>query len=546
MNKKKILLTAALTATIALAVKAQPTQYSWYTNLTSSNTFTAGKLVVYRIGEIVDTNYNIANVRQQPAFIDEYDPVLTNQTNPLLEVALPTNDPNNTMFANAHAGSEGQGFTRSADRQFLTMTGYTSPINIAAGTPSSATNADGTGVFNRGFGLLDNNGNFAVAYSSQFWYGIQPGLSQNNPRGICTDGTNSYWGGGTLAGTQTGGFEETGTLFFNNTVSGEPELVQDIVNSSYYTVIIDNVLYMTAKNEAGGASANGIYNFVDTPDNGGGAVPLPWLPGGVQHIVNTNLFLNFGATYANVLTFDMNRAGTIVYAADNTAGIVKFTNNGAGTWSSPYAFGATNLGTTKQSKKAQGCFGIAVDFSGTSPVIYATTMEQGDGNNTCSNRLIRVVDTGNPGTNMAAQTLVQAGGINEVIRGVAFAPDLTPAIISDPVNVTATIGGDASFTVGVQSVTNVTYQWQQNGVNLSTGTSSTISLSGLTTNMSGDGYQCIVSNAYGSVTSAPPVILTVIPPTPPSLSNGIVQLTNYVGDTVGMSVNPAGTPPFTY
>ena len=44
---------------------------------------------------------------------------------------------------------------------------------------------------------------------------------------------------------------------------------------------------MTAKNEAGGASANGIYNFVDTPDNGGLPVPLPWLPGGVQHVVNT-------------------------------------------------------------------------------------------------------------------------------------------------------------------------------------------------------------------------------------------------------------------
>ena len=552
MNNKKIMIAAGVAALLALNAKAQTypppfNQYSWSTNLTASNTFTPGKIVVLRAGEINDTNFNITNVRQQPAFLEEYDPATTNQTSPILSVALPTNDVNNTLFVNAHAGSEGQGFTRSADRQFLTFTGYTSPMNVPAGTPSSATNADGTGVFNRGIGLLDSYGNYAVVYSSQFWYGIQPGITQNNPRGVCTDGTDSYWGAGTIAGTQSSaGFTETGTLFYNTSVSSDPELVQDIVNSSYYTKIINNVLYMTAKNEAGGASANGIYNFVDTPDNGGAPVPLPWLPGGVQHVVNTNLFLNFGSTYSKVLAFDMNLAGTIAYAADNTKGIVKFTNNG-GSWSSAYVFGATNLGTSSQPSGGQGCFGITVDFSGANPVIYATTMEEGDGNNTCSNRLIRIVDTGSPGTNMVAETLVQAGGINEVLRGVAFAPDLTPAITSEPASVTVATGGSASFTVGVQSVTNVTYQWQQNGTNVSPGgTSATLSFSSLTTNSSGNSYVVIVTSAYGSVTSAPPAILTVLPPTLPSYTNTVADVTNYVGDIVHLSVSPGGTPPFTY
>jgi hypothetical protein len=552
MKNSKMIIAASVAALLVLGAEAQTfpppfNQYTFATNLTTSNAFTAGKIVVLRAGEMNDTNFNIANVRQQPAFLEEYDPAITNQTSPILSVALPTNDVNNTLFVNAHAGSEGQGFTRSADRQFLTFTGYTSPMNIPAGTPSSATNADGTGVFNRGIGLLDTYGNYAVIFSSQFWYGIQPGITQNNPRGVCTDGTNSYWGAGTIAGSQTGGFTETGTLFFNGSISGQPELVQDVVNSSYFTKIINNTLYMTAKNEAGGASANGIYNFVDTPDNGGAPVPLPWLPGGVQHIVNTNLFLNFGSSFGNVLAFDMNQAGTIVYAADNTAGIVKFTNNGAGTWSSPYTFGATNLGTTAQTKKAQGCFGITVDFSGPNPIIYATTMEQGDGNNTCSNRLISIVDTGNPGTNVVAQTLVQAGGINEVLRGVAFAPDLRPEITSEPASVTVGTGESASFTVGVQSITNVTYQWQQNGTNVSPGgTSATLSFSSLTTNSSGNSYAVIVTSPYGSVTSAPPAILTVLPPTLPSYTNAVAHVTNFVGDIVHLSVSPGGTPPFTY
>ena len=541
MNNKKIFLKAGLAILLAVSARAQT-----FTNLTSSNNFTPGKLVVFRLGEIADTNFNIANVRQQPAFIDEYDPAITNQGAPLLSVALPTNDPVNSLFVNAHAGSEGQGFTRSADRQFLTMTGYTSPINIAEGTPSSATNADGTGVFNRGFGLLDNSGNFAVIYSSQFWYGIQPGITQNNPRGIATDGTNSYWGGGTIAGSQSGGFEETGTLFYNSVEEGDPQVVQATVNSTYYDKIVNNVLYFVAHNEAGGATVNGIFNFVDTPDNGGAPVPLPWLPGGVDHIVVTNLFLNFGNTYTNVLAFDMNQAGTLVYTADTTYGIVKYTNNGAGTWSSTYYFSSTNLGTTKQSKKSQGCFGIAVDFSGANPVIYATTMEEGDGANTCSNRLISIVDTGNPGTNLVAQTLVQAGGINEVLRGVAFAPDLRPAITSEPANVATTNHGTANFNIQDQCVTGVSYQWLQNGAVLGGQTSSALALNNLSTNFNGFTYACVVSNQYGAVTSSPALLTVTFVAEAPSLTNGVANVTNFVGDTALLSVSPGGDAPFTY
>jgi hypothetical protein len=562
MNLKNILITTLLTSALALGARAQsfPPPFNGFaspTNMTGSNTFTPGKIVVYRIGEIQDTNFNIASVRQQPAFIEEWDTTTNNQSSPLLSIALPTNDPNNTIFVNAHAGSEGQGFTRSADRQYLTMTGYTSPINIALGTPSSATNSQGYGAFSKGFGLLDNFGNFGVAYGpngnseGQEWYGIVPGIGQNNPRGICTDGTNSYWGAGTVAGAAQGGqFVETGTLYYNTSVGGDPELVQSIVDSSYYTKIINNVLYMVCQNETNGATANGIFNFVDLPppDGTGNPVPLPWLPGSpYQHIVTTNLFLNFGSTYSKILTFDMNDAGTIVYAADNKYGIVKFTNNGSGTWSSPYIFSTTNIGTTKQPAAAQGCFGILVDFSGANPIIYATTMEEGDGKNTCSNRLIRVVDNGNPGTNMVAQTLVQAGGINEVLRGVAFAPDLRPAILSDPANVATTNGGSAIFSVTAQAVTQIYYQWQTNGVNVSGQTNPTLTLSSLTTNNNGEQIQCIVTNLYGAVTSAPPALLTVTRlPVPPSLTNGIINLTNYVGDTVQISVNPAGDSPFTY
>jgi len=120
---------------------------------------------------------------------------------------------------------------------------------------------------------------------------------------------------------------------------------------------------------------------------------------------------------------------TLAYGADETYGIVKFTNN-AGTWvQAPYYFNSTNLGTFQQPAAQQGCFGICVDFSGTNPVIYATTMEAGaltTGNkqgNANANRLLRIVDTGlAPGTNLVAITLATATTTNEAFRGIDFTP----------------------------------------------------------------------------------------------------------------------------
>jgi hypothetical protein len=106
---KKIIVMSGLMALVALAIPAQNT------NLV----LLPGKLAVFRGGDGVFTFSD----RRFPAFIDEYDPAITNQTGPMLTVALPTNGVN-SMWFNLHAGSEGQGITRSADRQFIAVTGY--------------------------------------------------------------------------------------------------------------------------------------------------------------------------------------------------------------------------------------------------------------------------------------------------------------------------------------------------------------------------------------------------------------------------------------
>jgi hypothetical protein len=420
-------------------------------------------------------------------------------------------------------------------------------LNSIPGTPSSATNSSGQG-YSRGFGVIDAYTNLDLVYASDDWFGLQPGITQNNPRGIATDGSNDFWGCGTIAGTQTGGFVETGTLYSDG--GGQPFDVQSIVNSGYSMKIINGVLYMVAKNETGGAQNNGVYDFVDFPINGGALVPLPYAPGNAAHVLETNLFLNFGSTYSSILTFDMNLSGTIAYAADETYGIVKFVNSG-GTWASPYIFNSTNLGTSSQPKGATGCFGIAVDFSGTNPVIYATTTEEGDGKNVCSNRLIAVVDSGNPGANLVAQTLAVAHGTNEVFRGVDFTPDLTPLITAQPAGLSTTTNETATFNVGVASAFPLNFQWQINDTNavdnsnISGATNSTLMIASCGLTNAGN-YFVIVSNQYGVVTSQVANLIVSAVAVPPVITNAVAYVTNIVGNNQAFSISPGGTPPFAY
>ena len=505
-------------------------------------TLLPGNVAVFKGGD-GSTTYSISKSKVQPCFIVVYDPNATNQASPLLSVPLPTNGPN-AIWINAHAGSEGGGISRTTTREFLALEGYTGNITAPNGPkPSANTNVT------RGFGTLDAFGNVTVLYSDLAnWFGLPPGVTQNNPTGIAsTDGTN-FWGTGNVTGTSV---EASGTLFYNASVSTAPIEIQNLLQGAGEARIINGTLYVVA-NTSKGAQFNGVYNFVD-PNNNSALVPLPYdpnVPDPIQHVVQTNLFINWGNTFANVFNFDMNPEGTIAYGADQTFGIVKFTNN-AGVWSqAPYFFSTNNIGTTNQPAGQGGCFGICVDFSGTNPVIYATTMEFRDQTvgNPNGNRLIRIVDSGDPGTNMVAETLATAATTNENFRGVDFTPDLRPLITLPPSNVSTTNGGSATFTVVADSVFPLGYQWLQNGTNLSGQTNTSVTFNGLTTNFNGFTYQCIVSNQYGVVTSAPPALLAVtFIAHPPVITNAVANLTNFVGNNETFAaITPTGTEPFSY
>ncbi len=305
----KLITSTGLALLVALGAQAQSTNV----------VIPPGNLAVFKGGDNTGI-YNLSFARSQPCFVQVYDPDTTNQATPVVSIPLPTNAPNGS-FINDHAGSEGGGISRAINREFLALEGYTGNIlSPTAAKPSS----DPT--VSRGFGTLDAFGTEHVIYSDLAnWFGLPPGVTQNNPTGIATtDGTN-FWGTGNVAGSST---EATGTLFFNGDYTpyaGAPEELQNYIQAAAEARIINGTLYIVVP-------GGGVYNFLD-PFNNDTVVPLPFdpnVPNPVEHIVLTNLFINWGSTYKNIANFDMNPAGTIAYGADQRYGIVKFVNtNGA-------------------------------------------------------------------------------------------------------------------------------------------------------------------------------------------------------------------------
>jgi hypothetical protein len=162
--------------------------------------------------------------------------------------------------------------------------------------------------------------------------------------------------------------------------------------------------------------------------------------------------------------------------------------------------------------------------------------------------LITFVDTGsNPGTNLVAQTLAIAATTNEFFGGIDSTPDLRPLITSNPANYATTNGGSAPFSVTAQSDYSLSYQWLQNGTNLNTVTNTTLILTNLNTTFSNSTYQCIVTNNYGAVTSAPAILIVTVSPVVPVITSGTNSVTGYVDSgTTFTAVSATGTQPFSY
>ena len=119
-----------------------------------------------------------------------------------------------------------------------------------------------------------------------------------------------------------------------------------------------------------------------------------------------------------------------------------------------------------------------------------------------------------------------------------------PVISGQPSNEVVVAGATAQFTVGASSYFPMSYQWYFNQTNpiVSPAAFATLMLPNVTTNAAG-AYSVVIANAYGSVTSS---VATLTVEVPPSVPNGLGNLTVSSGGNASFSVSAGGSGPLTY
>jgi hypothetical protein len=359
-----------------------------YAGNVSGAPFTAGNLAVLRIGDGTETLGSSGN----SVFIDQFT------TNGTLAGSLAIPDhATNALIISGSASSEGA-LTRSADGRLLVIGGY----HIALTNNSSSLPGSSSTNVPRALGVLDALGSFTLVGVTTNQY------SGNNMRSGTSDGRGNYWGAGAASGT----------FYFGN---GPTNTVQTNVANAIVIQDIGGDLYFSTQK-----ITNGLWKISGTP-----TVP----------VTNAAVFLSAGSK-ANTYGFALNASNTTAYLADDTlkgtGGIQRWDFSG-GAWAMTYAFTSlTNVGAR----------GVAVDFSGAQPVIYATTAENS------TNRLVAITDTG---AASAATTLATAG-VNQIFRGVAFAPNagLAPQFFK-------TAGSTNGFAISWTALLNRNYTVQCSG-----------------------------------------------------------------------------------
>ena len=425
--------------------------------------FTPGNIVVLQAGDGATALANTGNA----IVLKEYNTTGTSTYSVGITTSTASGNP---LIISGSATSEG-GLSLTPNGKYLIFTGYAQTLPAASSLANGASS-----TYNRGIGVVNAAGSYSrVAVSSTFF-------SANNIRSATSDGLDNYWAAGANDGTNYYGTVSTATTIQNQNT-----------NTRYISIFGGNIYF-----SASSGTLQGIAKI------GSG---LPVVSG-----QTTSSVISIG-TGGSPYAFFFNSSQTICYIADDRAvasggGIQKWVY-ASSTWSLAYTFGT---GATV------GARGVIADFSGSNPIIYATTAE------TSANRLISINDAGSTST----ATTLATSGANTLFRGISFSPYCTSpqitSVISNSVicanqflNLDVTTSGTAPFT----------YTWTGAG---SFNSASTKSPS--VTGAASGNYSVVVSNGCGINTGTTSVTVNSTPVITATASAGSVclgQQTNLSG-----------------
>ncbi len=130
-------------------------------------------------------------------------------------------------------------------------------------------------------------------------------------------------------------------------------------------------------------------------------------------------------------------------------------------------------------------------------------------------------------TDSGSYRVVVANGYGTVssVNAVVTLAAQPPAIVTPPASLSVASGQDAVFTVAASGSPTLSYQWYRGASAIAGATSATLSLAAVTSADAGD-YSVVVTNAYGSVTSAAAALAVSAP------AGGRVFETSFAQDTI--------------
>ncbi len=120
-----------------------------------------------------------------------------------------------------------------------------------------------------------------------------------------------------------------------------------------------------------------------------------------------------------------------------------------------------------------------------------------------------------------------------------------PEITQQPQAVIVLAGGSATFNVAATSSSPLSYQWRRGSANLPGATGTSLTLTNLAREESGQ-YSVRVSNTDGGVDSAPAQLTVTLPPQAPTILAQPRNQSVQQGANVVLSVTAQGTEPITY
>ncbi|MEI7733285.1 MAG: immunoglobulin domain-containing protein [Verrucomicrobiota bacterium] len=117
-----------------------------------------------------------------------------------------------------------------------------------------------------------------------------------------------------------------------------------------------------------------------------------------------------------------------------------------------------------------------------------------------------------------------------------------PSIVAPPQGLLVGVGSNAAFNVTAWGAQPLSYQWRLNGGAVAQATNATLALTNVQVGNAGN-YDVVVTDSYGSVTSAVAMLTLVLPPT---ITTQPLSLTTVATSNATFSVSAAGTAPLSY